>query len=64
LKNLTADEVLAHAGTLARGVSRGKGEVPPPELKPQDVAPQGNLKVKPYADPRYWAAFILVGAPD
>jgi hypothetical protein len=64
LKNLTAEEVLAHAGTLARGVSRGKGEVPPPELKPQDVAPQGNLKSKPYADPRYWAAFILIGAPD
>ena len=52
LKNLTADEVLERAGTLARGVSRGPGAEPPPELKPADVAPKGDLKLKPYTDPR------------
>ncbi len=40
------------------------GAEPPPELKPADVAPKGDLKLKPYTDPRYWSAFILVGTPD
>lgn len=64
LRNLTAEEVLKVSGTVREGVSRGKGELPPPELTAKAVAPGGDLKVKPYADPRFWAAFILVGDPD
>jgi CHAT domain-containing protein len=64
LRNLTADEVLALSVGMRKGISRGTGETPPPELQAETVAPAGNLKVKPYADPRYWAAFILVGDPD
>jgi CHAT domain-containing protein/tetratricopeptide (TPR) repeat protein len=63
LRNLTATEALERLGKLTDGVVRGKRpvlqemrEVP----KPKDAAKD----YKPYAHPRYWAAFILIGDPE
>lgn len=64
LKNLTADEVLKLSADMHKGVTRGKGEDLPPVVEAKAVAPKGDLTVKPYAHPRFWAAFILVGDPD
>jgi len=60
LRNLTAGEALARLGVLAKGVVRG--ERPAREEmqavpKPKDA----GKDYKPYAHPRYWAAFILIG---
>ncbi len=64
LKNLTAEEVLKLSADMTKSVTRGKDEKLPPVLEAKTVAPQGDLKAKPYADPRFWSAFILVGNPD
>lgn len=64
LRNLTAEEVLKLSADMRRGVTRGKGEELPMVVPAKVVAPAGDLTVKPYADPRAWAAFILVGDPD
>jgi CHAT domain-containing protein len=63
LRTLTAAEALDRLGTLTRGVVRGERPardemrgVP----KPKDAAKD----YRPYAHPRYWAAFILIGDPD
>jgi CHAT domain-containing protein len=63
LRTLPASAALERLGTLTQGVVRG--ERPARELmravpKPTDAGPD----YKPYAHPRYWAAFILIGDPD
>jgi CHAT domain-containing protein len=63
LRNVPASEALARLGEITKGVVRG--ERPAREEmravpKPKDAA--GDYK--PYAHPRYWAAFILIGDPD
>jgi CHAT domain-containing protein/tetratricopeptide (TPR) repeat protein len=63
LRTLTAAEALDRLGTLTQGVVRG--ERPAREAmhavpKTMDAAPD----YRPYAHPRYWAAFILIGDPD
>jgi CHAT domain-containing protein len=63
LRNVTAGEALERLGTLTQGVVRG--ERPARELmqavpKPKDA----GKDYRPYAHPRFWAAFILVGDPD
>ena len=65
LRNLSADEAQQLIATATKGVTRGdrgKGE----RLKP--IAPPSPSTLptkdsKPFADPRYWAAFILIGDP-
>ena len=64
LRELTAEEVLKLSADMHEGVTRGKGEPLPPMVEAKSIAPKGDLTVKPYADPRFWAAFILVGDPD
>jgi CHAT domain-containing protein len=64
LRGLTAEDVLRASGQLRTGVRRGKDEDLPPVVTREAFAPTGDLKVRPYADPRFWAAFILVGDPD
>ena len=64
LKNLTAQEVLKLSADMTKSVTRGKGELLPPVVEAKTIAPKGDLSIKPYADPRYWAAFILIGDPD
>jgi CHAT domain-containing protein len=63
LRNLTAKEALERLGTITQGVVRGERparEEMRPVPQPKDAAPDH----KPYAHPRYWAAFILIGDPD
>ena len=61
LRNLTLEEAITSLGTLTQGVVRGEitgvkifGENPKTTVKDG----------KPFAHPRYWAAFILIGDPD
>jgi hypothetical protein len=62
LRSLTAKEALDRLGVITQGVVRGPRParqemrpVPRPENAPPDY--------RPYAHPRYWAAFILIGDP-
>jgi CHAT domain-containing protein len=52
------------AGDLARGEVRAKEEpktpLSPPAV-PRPALPAGEV---PFAHPRYWAAFILIGDPE
>jgi CHAT domain-containing protein len=52
LRNAKAEEVGQVLAALPRGTIEHREVVP---SKPSD---------RPYEDPRYWAAFILVGSPD
>jgi len=63
LRTVPASEALERLGTLTQGVVRG--ERPAREEmqavpKPKDAAKD----YRPYAHPRYWAAFILIGDPE
>jgi tetratricopeptide (TPR) repeat protein len=63
LRTLTAKEALERLGTLTQGVVRGERparEEMRPVPQPKEAAPD----YRPYAHPRYWAAFILIGDPD
>lgn len=63
LRGLSADEAGKRLGTLADGVFRGEKPARP-QMK--DVPrPKGAASDhRPYAHPRYWAAFILIGDPE
>ena len=63
LRTLKASEALERLGALTQGVVRG--ERPAREEmqaipKPKDAGEEH----RPYAHPRYWAAFILIGDPE
>jgi tetratricopeptide (TPR) repeat protein len=63
LRTLTAAEALERLGTLTQGVVRGQRparEEMPAIPKSKDA----GKDYKPYAHPRYWAAFILIGDPE
>ncbi len=64
LRTLRRSEVEALAGKLAEGVVRAK-EVPltqdPPREATRPALPAGE---RPFAHPRFWAAFILIGDPE
>jgi tetratricopeptide (TPR) repeat protein len=64
LRRLPRAEVEALAGQLARGSVRADEE-PYPKGPPQEAVkaalPAGET---PFAHPRYWAAFILIGDPE
>jgi CHAT domain-containing protein/tetratricopeptide (TPR) repeat protein len=63
LRNLSAKDALEGLGTLTMGVVRG--ERPAREVMKTVPVPKAAAKdFKPYAHPRYWAAFILVGDPE
>jgi CHAT domain-containing protein len=63
LRTLTASEALERLGALTQGVVRGER---PARQEMQAVPrPEGAAKdSRPYAHPRYWAAFILIGDPE
>ncbi len=65
LRNLTLDEATRLAAGLSQGASRGKNE---PALAltvpPADARPTTDADNRPFAHPRYWAAFILIGDPE
>ena len=69
LRNLTVAEAAERAAKLTKdAVARGAGavalEVVTPEPKPGEPAPAAGGGPKPFAHPKYWAAFILIGDPD
>jgi tetratricopeptide (TPR) repeat protein len=60
LRNLSAEEALALTAKISNGVARGtraKGV----DLK---VVATETKDAKPFAHPKYWAAFILIGDPN
>ena len=63
LRTLPRDEAVKRAASLTAGVSRGKGA---PKLPPLEVPTAVKAKPDdlPFAHPRYWAAFILIGDPN
>lgn len=61
LKNLSTKQALEATATLKGGVSRGsRGEIQIKSRLKADAPPES----KPYADPHFWSAFILIGDPD
>jgi CHAT domain-containing protein/tetratricopeptide (TPR) repeat protein len=62
LRGLSAEDALRISAELAGGVARGKAEkalaLAPPAV------PTGVKEGRPFAHPRYWAGFVLIGAPD
>jgi CHAT domain-containing protein len=60
LRDLPADEAVRLTADLAGGVARGKDE---PALKLVVPNDPGSGR-KPFAHPRYWAAFVLFGDPE
>ena len=63
LRALTTEEVGKLLGELTNGVPRGAGEPALKLIVPAAPAPEAKGD-KPFAHPRYWAAFILIGDPD
>jgi tetratricopeptide (TPR) repeat protein len=60
LRELSSDEALQLTAKLNKGVGRGtrsKGEV-------LNLGPPAGKDSKPFAHPRYWAAFVLIGDPN
>jgi CHAT domain-containing protein/tetratricopeptide (TPR) repeat protein len=61
LRNLNATDAATHTAALARQVTRGK-EPAAPLVVPSSQEPLH--RDKPFAHPRYWAAFVLIGAAE
>jgi CHAT domain-containing protein len=69
LRGLRRSEVLAAAAELSAGVERGKGasgreSSDRVEIRPLTDQSQGGADDRPYAEPYFWAAFVLAGDPD
>jgi CHAT domain-containing protein len=65
LRNLSLAEATQRLGTITNGVARGKEQEPLKEVKPPVADPEANPKeAKPFAHPRYWGAFVLIGDPN
>jgi tetratricopeptide (TPR) repeat protein len=63
LRTLTAAEALDRLGRLTQGVVRGER----PARQEMQAVPgpkDAGKDYRPYAHPRYWAAFILIGDPE
>jgi CHAT domain-containing protein len=62
LRTLPRAEVEALAGKLTEAALRASEDTTPPKERPaRPELPTGD---RPFAHPRYWAAFILLGDPD
>jgi CHAT domain-containing protein len=65
LRDLTADEATKLTAALTDGVARGKGQPPLKLVAPApDAGTGGESGRRPFAHPRYWAAFVLFGDPE
>jgi CHAT domain-containing protein len=63
LRNLSAKAAEERLGTLTNGVVRGERPARD-EMRPVPQPKDAGKDYKPYAHPRYWAAFILIGDPE
>ncbi len=64
LRALRKSEVEELAGKLAEGVVRAKEEPLVQNLPREAARPVLPAGERPFAHPRYWAAFILIGDPE
>jgi CHAT domain-containing protein len=67
LRELSADEAIGLAAAMAQDVDRrdrGKGETLNLVVPPVDPTAADDKADKPFAHPRYWSAFILIGDPN
>ncbi len=64
LRNLSLEEATQRLGTITDGLARGKDQ-PALKVTPPLADPKANPNAtKPFAHPRYWAAFVLIGDPN
>ncbi len=63
LRNVTALEATDRLGTITQSVPRGTGETAL-RVKSQPAEGAKAKETKPFAHPRHWAAFILIGDPE
>jgi CHAT domain-containing protein len=64
LRKLSLEEATQRLGAITGGVARGKGQEALKVVSPA-ADPQADPKqVRPFAHPKYWAAFILIGDPN
>jgi tetratricopeptide (TPR) repeat protein len=64
LRNLSLEEATQRLGAISNGVARGEVQEAL-KVEPPVADPKADPKeVKPFAHPRYWAAFILIGDPN
>jgi tetratricopeptide (TPR) repeat protein len=64
LRTLSLAEATQRLGTITNGVARGKDQPALKVMVPPVEAPADPKEAKPFAHPKYWAAFILIGDPD
>jgi CHAT domain-containing protein/Flp pilus assembly protein TadD len=64
LRELTRDEATRLAAEMTGGVARGKGEDAIELVVPKADAATAKPDDRPFAHPRDWAAFILIGDPN
>jgi tetratricopeptide (TPR) repeat protein len=66
LSHLTRPEVVSLAAKLSGGEARSKGAPArrPAALEATVPPGDGQNQDRPYAQPYYWAAFVLIGDPD
>jgi CHAT domain-containing protein len=65
LRELSSDEAVKLTATLTNGVARGeRGKDAPLKLVLPKQRETPAKEFKPFAHPKYWAAFILIGDPN
>jgi CHAT domain-containing protein/tetratricopeptide (TPR) repeat protein len=64
MRGLRRAEAVALSAALSGGALRGKGAKARPPAKPSATIPAGADHDRPYAEPHFWAAFVLAGDPD
>ncbi len=64
LRTLSLEEATQRLGKITDGVGRGKDQ-PALKVAPLAADPKADPReAKPFAHPRYWAAFVLIGDPN